>query len=512
MTEEQELSADAQRASDATRYFGMLGRWWWLLVAGAALAGTAAFFVTGTIQPVYRASSTLLINQVETPGSIVYSDVLTSERLTQTYRELITKRPVLEAVVDKANDPGLTVGELSSKLNTTAVKDTQLVTVSVRDESPERAASLANLVAQTFVSTETSDAITRAGTTRVVEPASVPSTPISPNLRLNVALAVLLGLVLAGGLALLIEYMDDTVKSSEDVRLVTGMSTLVEVGRLPHDKDRLPLSSRGLPMAEAETYAILRTNVQFSSIAHPARVILVASANSGDGKSTTASNFALACAEAGKTVALVDADLRRPSLHKAFSLENTTGLTNLLLSDAPLTAEALMATSHPNLFVVPSGPLPPNPTELLEWAGFDRVIEQLKSRVDLIVLDSAPLLAVADARILAAKADATILVADQGRTRLGALRAAYYAATRGNANVLGVVLNKVRRGRGSYGYYYYGKSYRSDEGKPGKPRGGGRMARPMALAAGAIGRSGSRSGGGHGSVFDVVLHRDAKRK
>ena len=273
MTEAQELSADAQHAADAKRYFAMLGRWWWLLLAGSALAGAAAFFITGTIQPTYQASATLLINQVETPGSIVYSDVLTSERLTQTYRELITKRPILESVVNKANEPGLTVGELSSKLDTKAVKDTQLVTVSVRDQSAERAARLANNVAQTFVETETSDAITRPGTTRIVEPAGVPSSPVSPNLRLNVALAVLLGLVLAGGLALLIEYMDDTVKSSEDVRFASGMPTLVEVGRLPHDKDRIPLSSRGLPMAEAETYAILRTNVQFSSIARPARVI-----------------------------------------------------------------------------------------------------------------------------------------------------------------------------------------------------------------------------------------------
>lgn len=510
MTEAQELSADVQHATDAKRYFAMLGRWWWLLLAGSALAGAAAFFITGTIQPTYRASATLLINQVETPGSIVYSDVLTSERLTQTYRELITKRPILESVVNKADEPGLTVGELSSKLDTKAVKDTQLVTVSVRDQSPERAARLANNVAQTFVGTETSDAITRPGTTRIVEPAAVPSSPVSPDLRLNVALAVLLGLVLAGGLAFLIEYMDDTVKSSEDVRFASGMPTLVEVGRLPHDKDRIPLSSRGLPMAEAETYAILRTNVQFSSIARPARVILIASANSGDGKSTTAANYALACAEAGKTVALVDADLRRPSLHRAFGLDNSSGLTNLLLKDAPLDASALVPTSHPNLFVIPSGPLPPNPTELLEWSGFDAVIEQLKSKVDLVVLDSAPLLAVADARILAAKADATILVADQGRTRAGALRAAYYAAARANANVLGVVLNKVRRGRGSYGSYYYERSYAAHDGRSKEH---GRVPRPItALAASTIARSNGQGTGGQRGVIDVVLHRDAKRK
>jgi len=461
---------ESLRPTDATQYLALLSRWWWLLIAGATIAGAAAFFVTSTIAPTYRASATLLINQVETPGSIVYSDVLTSERLTKTYRELITKRPILESVVAQSGEPGLTVDELASKLDTHAVKDTQLVTVSVSDQSPARAARLANQVAQTFVQEESSDALTRAGTTRVVEPASVPSVPISPNLRLNVALAVLMGIVLAGGLALLIEYLDDTIKSSDDVSLAAGLPTLGEVGRLPHDKDRIPLSTRGLPTHEAETYAILRTNIQFSSIARPARVILVASANSGDGKSTTSANFALACAESGKRVALVDADLRRPTLHRAFGLENTTGLTSVLLDGASLDDESLIPTSHPNLFVVPSGPLPPNPTELLEWVGFDAVIEQIKSKVDLIVIDSSPLLAVADARILAAKADATILVVEQGRTRASALRAAYHAIARADANILGVVLNKVRRGRGSYGSYYYDRAYavRGRDGSGGK--------------------------------------------
>ena len=132
-TNEISTQTQALRPTDATRYMALLSRWWWLLVAGATIAGIAAYFVTGTIAPTYRASSTLLINQVETPGSIVYSDVLTSERLTKTYRELITKRPILETVISEAGEPGLTVDELASKLDTKAVKDTQLVTISVSD-------------------------------------------------------------------------------------------------------------------------------------------------------------------------------------------------------------------------------------------------------------------------------------------------------------------------------------------------------------------------------------------
>jgi len=509
MSEALDISAEAWRAPDVKRYIAMLTRWWWLFLASAAIAGTGAYFVTRTIAPTYQATTTLIINQVETPGSIVYSDVLTSERLTQTYRELITKRPVLEAVVKELDDPTLTVGQLSSKLNTTAVKDTQLVTISVRDQSPERAAHLANAVADVFVQTESSDAITRSGTTRIVEPASVPGAPVSPNMRLNIAMAVALGLLLAGGVALLVEHMDDTVKSSEDVRFASGLATLGEVGRLPHDKDRIPLSSRGLPMHEAETFAILRTNVEFSSIAHPARVILVTSASSGDGKSTTSSNFAIACAEAGKTVALVDADLRRPTLHRAFNLDNSSGLTSLLLQNAAVDAEALKPTTHPNLFVVPSGPLPPNPAELLGWTGFDAVIEQIKSRVNLVVIDSPPLLAVADARILASKADATVLVVAQSVTRGGALRAAHDALARANANVLGVVINKVKRGRGGYGYsYYYNRAYGAYAGNSGARERAPRSITPLIASAAAPAGNGVRSG--ELGALGVDRHRDAK--
>lgn len=508
MSETHDSVGDLRHVPDATRYIAMFSRWWWLLFAGSAIAGAAAYFVTGTIEPTYRASATLLINQVETPGSIVYSDVLTSERLTQTYRELITKRPILESVVDHAAEPGLTVGELRSKLNTKAVKDTQLVTVSVSDQSPERAARLANYVAQTFVQAETSDAITRPGTTRIVEPAGVPVSPVSPNLKMNVAAAVLLGLLLAGGLALLIEHLDDTVKSSEDVNFASGLRTIGEVGRLPHDKDKIPLSTRGMPMAEAETFAMLRTNVQFSSIARPVRVILVASASSGEGKSTTAANYAISCAEAGKCVALVDVDLRRPALHRAFGLENSTGLTSILLKDARLDDDSLLPTLNPNLFVIPSGPLPPNPAELLEWSGFDAIIEQIKERVDLVVLDSAPLLAVADARILAAKADATILVVEQGQTRAGELRAAHNALTRASANVLGVVINKVRRGRGSYGYYY-DRRYAAGEGRS---QDRSRAPRPLAAFAATKMAQAGRAASGESGVIDVSLWKGESRR
>ena len=210
---------------------------------------------------------------------------------------------------------------------------------------------------------------------------------------------------------------------------------------------------------------MLRTNVRVRPLGKSMQVLLITSANASEGKSTTAANLAAAVAETGKKVALVDADLRRPSLHRAFGLENQTGLSTALLKGDPTIANLFRPAPYAKLLLMTSGPLPPNPAELLDWEGFDALLERLKRDVDLVVLDSPPVLAVADARILAAKADATILVIDSGRTRAGAVRKALQALTTANATVLGVVLNKVRKSSRSYDYYDYSPAGGSDSRK-----------------------------------------------
>ena len=450
-------STAASGRKELERYLSLLRRWWWLLLAGPIVAGTVAYLVTRTITPTYEASATLLVNPPQQPGAVVYSDILASERLTRTYRELITQRPVLEDVAASGEFPGLTVGELNSVLDVDVVGDTQLLKVAVRDDDPERAARLSNAVAGAFVAQQQEKpTLTRPGAVSLVEPAEQPRSPVSPNMRLNIALALVVGLLLSGAVVLLLEYLDDTIKSAEDVTARFGLPTLGEVARWQSPNDAIHLAERG--DGELEAYGVLRTNIQFSSLDKPAQVVLVTSANVSEGKSTTAANYALALADAGKTVALVDSDMRRPSLHLPFKLGNSVGLSSALLMDASLDGDTLHATSRRGLFLMTSGPLPPNPAELLDWQGFDEVLEGLKDIFDVVVLDSPPVLAVADARILASKSDATILVVDSGRTRTAAVRRALQALANANANVLGVVLNKVRRSARSYYYYYYSDS------------------------------------------------------
>ncbi len=440
--------------TELSGYLAMAKRWWWLLIIGATIAGVAAFLVTRTITPTYKTSATLLVDLTQQPGTVVYNDILASERLTKTYRELITQRPVLEGVLDEGDFPGMTAGELHNKLDVSITGDTQLLKVSVTDEDPGQAALLANAVATTFVTQQDDVSVSRPGTVSIVESAVRPNSPVSPNMRLNVLLAVAVGFILAGGLALLLEYLDDTVKSTDDVKSVAGLPILGEVGRWRSHKGEIHLVKRGERAAEWEAYSMLRTNVRFSTLGKSVRVVLVTSTNANEGKSTTAANLAVAIAETGKKVALVDADLRRPSLHRAFGLENRAGLTSALLKDASLDGNVLQPAPFYALSLMTSGPLPPNPAELLEWEGFDALLERLKRAVDLVILDSPPVLAVADARILAAKADATILVIDSGRTRAEAARKALQALANANADILGVVLNKVRKSSRSYGYYY----------------------------------------------------------
>jgi non-specific protein-tyrosine kinase len=231
------------------------------------------------------------------------------------------------------------------------------------------------------------------------------------------------------------------------------------------------VSFAGEHTPEAEAYRLLRTNLDFTRVESPWKTLLVASAGPGEGKSTTVANLALALAQTGRKVVAVDADLRKPALHRIFQLDNQRGLTNLLLGwgEADTSLEHHLAPGPgENLLVLTSGPLPPNPAELLQGQQFARVLEALRRSADLIVLDSPPTLAVADALLLAQRTDATLLVVDTGRTRADSVRQAVVALRQSGTRLLGAVLNKQAR-RAAYGssYYYYYSSERDENGRNG---------------------------------------------
>jgi succinoglycan biosynthesis transport protein ExoP len=276
---------------------------------------------------------------------------------------------------------------------------------------------------------------------------------IQASLGRSLLFAGALGLFVGLALAILLEALDDTIYSVSDLQRVTDLYLL---GVVPLRADEAgPLVTVDAPKSPpAEAYRTLRSNIRFSLFDKPARTFLVTSAGSGEGKSVTAANLAVAYAQSGVSVILVDTDLRRPVMHRLFRLESDRGVTNVVVGD--LSAEAaLTPTEVPGLRVLTSGPLPPNPAELLESEQITRLMEDLVELADIVIFDSPPAVMLTDATILASKVDRTILVTESGQITERALTDVERLFRHARADVLGIVLNKLRVTGGDYYYYYY---------------------------------------------------------
>jgi capsular exopolysaccharide synthesis family protein len=218
---------------------------------------------------------------------------------------------------------------------------------------------------------------------------------------------------------------------------------------ITHQNPKSPIS---------EAYRALRTNIQFSSIDEELKVIMVTSAGPGEGKSTTLINLAVAYAQADKKVLVMDGDLRKPTMHHTLRVSNRWGLTNLLTNQLTI-REVLQDTFIPNLQIITSGPIPPNPSEILASKKMLRSIDELKLQFDVILIDAPPAIAVTDSQIIATRSDGVILVVNSDKTKRDAVLKAKQNLDNVRARILGVVLNNVdRKNKDAYYYYYYGES------------------------------------------------------
>ena len=343
------------------------------------------------------------------------------------------------------------IKQLNAQTVRTATQDAQLIALSQQLASAQ--SSLATLLAAQLGNAATGVA--------VLDPAVVPSEQSSPKLALNLILGltfgVLLGLVIAFSLA----SLDDTFKSNEDVEQILHLPVLGSLGRLPESAQRLGIYRLVMLLyprsGAAEAFRSMRTSVEFADIDTGVHSLLITSPAADEGKSTIAANLALAFAQAGRRTFLVDADLRKPSVHQFFDLSNTYGLTSLIRSPEVLQLEQILRTvDEPNLRILTSGPLPPNPAELLGSQRMLTIVERLKSEADLVIFDSPPVGAVTDAAVLASLVDGTILVVAAERTRRGAARQAEESLARVGGRTLGVVLNRLAgRPDGDYTAYPY---------------------------------------------------------
>lgn len=448
-------------------YLTLLKRWWWLLL-GVSLAFAGPVYYLTDLQPrIYRSSTTIFVNQSAAPGSITYSDALLNQQLVKTYSQMAEQPVVLQEVAQQL-PIALSVLELSDIVSAQPIRDTQLIEIAVTGQHPVMMTDIANATAQVFIEQQQAELPPeQSSALRVAQPALVPTEPIGPNPLRNAMLAGFLGLMLAGAIVMLYEYLDDKIKTPGDMETVAGLTTLGVVafqgGRKKHQIDLVTANAPRSPVAEA--YRLVRTNLEFASIDHSLKTLLVTSANPREGKSTTAANLATVLAQGGKRVILIDADLRKPSQHRIFEVINRVGITNALVRGIEAPEQYLQSTSVENLRLLPSGPMPPNPAEVLSSTRFTAFIEALKPLADILIIDSPPVLAVTDPIIIASRVDGTLLVVDSKKTRSEAARSAVEALSKSGTHMLGGVLNKVGARAGGY-YYYYQSGYGDDAGSP----------------------------------------------
>lgn len=287
------------------------------------------------------------------------------------------------------------------------------------------------------------------------EEASLPTEPVRPRTVLNTILSGIVGASVSAGAILLLELLDDTLRDPNEVSIILETPILALIPNL-RKADREDLVVVNQPRSpSAESFRTLRTNIQYASVDHPIRTILITSPRESDGKTLVASNLAAVIAQAGRNIVLVDSDLRRPTLTRRFRLQEREGLTDaLFLPD--FAAMVTWGTSVQKLKLLPSGSVPPNPSELIGSERMLGLLSFMTEHVDVVLLDSPPVLAVTDAVLLSGRVDGVVLVMESGKTRRDEALRAVESLHKANANILGIVLNKVRKtGRGGYYYYYY---------------------------------------------------------
>jgi capsular exopolysaccharide synthesis family protein len=270
-------------------------------------------------------------------------------------------------------------------------------------------------------------------------------------------LGLLVGLILGVALAFLVDQVDDSIRNKDDLeRLAGGLPVIGVIPKVPGWKNRAEplLVSQSEPSSPAaEAYRTLRTSIQFFGVDRKMRTILVTSATAGDGKSTTISNLAVVLARAGQRVAVVSCDLRRPRLHEFFGLSNTVGFTSVLVGSAPLATALQSVAGDDRLRVIPSGPLPPNPSELLSSRRTAEIVTALEGQCDAVLIDCPPVLPVTDAAVLSARVDGVLVVATAGSTTGKEIARAVELLRQVDAPIVGVVLNGAP-GDEAYGYKY----------------------------------------------------------
>ena len=420
----------------------------------------AAFAVTSLTTPKYESTTRLFVS---TSGNDSASDLLTGNSFTQqrvkSYADIVTSPAVLDKVVAELSLQDIE-DKLPDQISTSVPLNTVILEITVSDSSPYKAASIANSVANSLeevvTGLETVDP-TLASPVKlsVIQPGQPAKAPSSPRPLLNLALGALIGLALGFGAALLRENLDLRIRSVEDVPDKDGQVSILGGIVFDATAETNPLIVHTSPKStRAEAFRQLRTNIQFVEAAEARKSVVVTSSIPSEGKSSTVANLAIAMADMGHKVLLIDCDLRKPKVHKYFSIEGAVGLTNVLIGQVKV-QDATQRWGKKRLDVLPAGQVPPNPSELLGSEAMKKFLAKAEKDYDVVLIDSAPLLPVTDAAILSKLTGGVVVVVAVGKTTKPQLSAALGHVDAIGGKILGFVMNKIpTKGVDAYRYRY----------------------------------------------------------
>ncbi len=508
---------NADREMTIRDYAKVVARRKWIVIVAVVASVAGALTMALLQEPIYEAEAQMLVEP--RLGAAVFQqdptlNVQNLERAIQTEIQVLEGQRVRERVQE---DLGLDA--LPANVRASPVGTTDVVSVKVRSKDPRTAQLLADAYVQAYSSTrreqaidtlqlaeaelsdkvdelqaqiDTADPAQRAalvtqqaafkerldqlqidaalttGGTSVVKSADLPTTPVEPRPLRTVVLAAFVGLLLGLAAAFLVDYLDDSIRTADDLQGLTEAPVLAVVPVEP------PPDNRPIALSEPHEFAVeiyrgLRTNVQFLGLDRALRVIQVTSSLPGEGKTTTATNLAVVLAQAGNRTLLIDADLRKPRIHEVFAVKPSPGFTELMLGED---SGMVVHDVGDGLHIVTAGAVPPNPSEMLSTPRVAATLADLGSRYDYVILDSPPVLPVADAVALARVVDGVLVVTQANRVSARDVRGAFERLERVGAPPIGVVLNRARHGGSEVGYGYgYGYNYRRPEDARGRDAG-----------------------------------------
>lgn len=435
-------------------------------------------YTTKHVTPMYTASTTLVLtssdNQNNTTNSITATDIVVNSKLVDTYSELTKSKNILEEVISNLG-MSIKVEKLKNSITVSSVENTELIEIKVKNVEPENSAKIANEVAKVFIKRIAE--FYNINNVQIVDEAQIPTTPSNINHKKDIIMFTLIGALISVAYVVIANMLDTTIKSADELEKICKYPVLasipIYVKNKKSQKEKELIVDRDPKSPVSEVFRTLRTNIQFMNAKNESKVVLVTSTLPGEGKSWISSNLAATFAQAGKVVLLIDADMRKGRQYNIFNTSPKPGLSNYLSgigsslndeNEVNNIENYIQETEVENLYMIPAGDIPPNPSELLISKKMSLVIEELKDKCDIIIIDGTPCELVTDSVVLTRLADITIMVTSYKQTKRESLKKIIENIRNIGGENIGIILNKIHISDKKYEErYYYGSTEISEK-------------------------------------------------